>query len=83
MRRVLQISATELPKRLAVVALAAGLSACSASPDAGAPGKPVGANEAAGQCRAQAISDTTSLLGPAAEATRDRLFKRCMAARGY
>jgi hypothetical protein len=59
-----------------MILLAAVLSACAAG------GRP-GENEAAGQCRAQAITDTTAVPGPAAEAARDRLFKSCMAARGF
>ncbi len=64
-----------MPPALAAALLAALLSfaACSARQTA--------ANEAEATCRAQAISDTSELPGIVADTARDRMVRRCVAAR--
>lgn len=61
---------------------AALLLAAALAPVAYAAHRP-GADEAQATCRARAISDTSELPGAVADTDRDRMIRRCIAARGF
>ena len=61
------------PSRAALLATFLALAACSARQTA--------ANQAEAVCRDQAIADTSELPGIVADTDRDRMVRRCVAAR--
>lgn len=61
------------PPTLPLLAALLALAACSARQTA--------ANQAEATCRVQAIGDTSELPGVVADTARDRMVRRCLAAR--